>query len=153
MARVDYFQIEKEIQTVLKDDADLAGVAVLIEEELTFAEGNIILIELDRRDAPDDLQSISAGQRTRFLLQISLWCWGFGYERERAMEQRDDLLGKVEVALLKHRAAQPGNAFGGEVTSFWMQGGDFENRRTTDSDRFLSGASIDLICDVTATSV
>ena len=151
--RVDYFQIEKEIQTVLMADTDLAGVKVLIEEELTFAESNIILIELDRRDAPEEMQSISAGQRTRYLLALSLWCWGFGYEREKAMENRDDLLGKVEVSLLKHRSAKQGNAFGDLVAAFWLQGGDFENRRTAESDRFLSGAQIEVICDVTATSV
>lgn len=151
MARVDYFQIEKEIQKVLQADADLEGVAVLVEEELTFAQDNTVLIELNRRDAPDDKQSLSAGQRTRYDLALSIWCWGFGFERETAMENRDDLLGKVEVALLEHRAT--GNNLNGEITAFWLRGGEFENRRSTDSDRFLSGAEIEMICDVTATSV
>ena len=146
MARVDYFGIEEAIKSILDADADLAGVEVLIEEELTIQRGNVVGIYLDDRDAPNEDQSLSAGTRTRFNVRFSIWCWHFGVGRDRRvpMEQRDDLIGKVEIALMKERTLND------TVNSSWLEGGEFLSGPDPTGNQFMSGASVMLIADVTA---
>ena len=148
MARVDYFNIEEAIKTILDADADLAGVSVLVEEELTVQRGNVIGIYLDDRDAADADQSLSAGTRTRFNVRFTIWCWHFGVGRDRRvpMEQRDDLVGKVEIALMKERTLN------GTVTTSWLEGGEFLSGPDPTGNQFMSGASVILVVDVTGTT-
>ena len=148
MARVDYFSIETAIKTILDADADLASVSVLIEEELTVQRGNVIGIYLDDRDAAEQDQSLSAGTRTRFNVRFSIWCWHFGVGRDRRvpMEQRDDLVGKVEIALMKERSLNS------TVDTSWLEGGEFLSGPDPTGKQFMSGASIILVADVTGTT-
>jgi len=148
MARVDYFSIETAIKTILDADADLAGVAILIEEELTVQRGNVVGIYLDDRDASDPDQSLSAGTRTRFNVRFSIWCWHFGVGRDRRvpMEQRDDLVGKVEIALMKERTLND------TVNMSWLEGGEFLSGPDPTGNQFMSGASIILVADVVAST-
>lgn len=147
MARIDYFSIEEAIKTVLDDDADVTG-SVLIEEEITIQRGNIIGIYLDDRNAADEDQSLSAGTRTRFNVRFTIWCWHFGIGRDRRgpMEQRDDLVGKVEIALMKKRTLND------TVTMSWLEGGEFLSGPDPTGNQFMSGASIILVVDVTGTT-
>jgi hypothetical protein len=151
MARIDYFDIELELKDILESASLLSeGVnapTILIEEDLAFQRGDIIQILLSRRDAPDELQTLSASGRTRYLLTISIWCYGFALTRRDAMRKRDDLVGKVEIVLQSNRTLND------KVGSSWFGGGDFENRRESpEEDAFLSGAEIELVCDVSAVS-
>ena len=148
MSRVDYFTIEEAIKSILDADAIVSAKAILIEEELVFERGNIIGIYLDDRQAPDELQSISAGTRTRFLVSFSLWCWHFGVGRDRRvpMEQRDDLLGNVEIALMKVRNLND------TVNTSWLLGGEFLSGPDPTGKQFMSGAQIILVADVTAST-
>jgi len=148
VARVDYFAIETQIKTILDAEASLSGTSVLIEEELTFERGNIVGIFLDDREAPEELQSLSAGTRTRFLVTFSIWCWHFGVGRDRRvpMEQRDDLVGNVEIALMKERTLN------GTVNMSWLAGGEFLSGPGETKNQFMSGAQIILIVDVTAST-
>ena len=148
MARVDYFNIEEQIKTILDDDADLSDVDILIEEEISVQRGNVIGIYLDERDAPDDEQSLSAGTRTRFNVRFSIWCWHFGIGRDRRvpMQQRDDLVGKVEIALMKKRTLND------TVNMSWLEGGEFLSGPDPTGNQFMSGASVILVANVTGTT-
>ena len=146
MPRINYFNIETQIKAVLDADSNLTGTAVLVEEEIAVQRGNVIGIYLDDRSAPSELQSISSGTRTRFFVQFSIWCWHFGIGRDRspAMQARDDLVGKVEIALMGNRTL---NA---TVNTSWLEGGEFISGPDPTGDQFMSGAQVRLTVDVTA---
>ena len=146
MARCDYYAIENAIATILRADATLAGVSVIVEDEVAVQRGSIIGIYLDDRDAPMDLQAIAAGTRTRFNINFSIWCWHFGVGRDRTvvMQQRDDLLGKVEIALMNNRTLS------NTVTMSWLNGGEFISGPDPTGNQFMSGAQIRLTVDATA---
>ena len=150
MSRIDYYEIELELKDILESAPELSvavrEVTVIVEEDLAVQRGDIIMIDLSRRDAPDELQGLSAGTRTRYLLNISVWCYGWGLETKVAMRNRDDLVSRVEIVLQNNRT------LGGKVSTSWISGGEFENRRSDTEDQFLSGAEIELVCDVTAVS-
>lgn len=145
MARVDYFAIEEAMAKQLRDDDTLFGVTILVEEELKMGKEDSVIIYLDRREAPADLQTISAGQRTRFNLNFTVNCFTFHLDKQVAMENRDDLIGKVEVALMKD------HTFGGTVTGAAITGGDFDTA-SDGSAGFMSAASIEITARATATT-
>ena len=146
MSRVNYFEIENQIRAVLAAATDLAGVTILVEEEIAVQRGNVVGIYLDDRSAPSELQSISAGTRTRLLVQFSIWCWHFGIGRDRrpTMQARDDLVGKVEIALMGNRNLNS------TVNTSWLEGGEFISGPDPTGDQFMSGAQVRLTVDVTA---
>mgnify|MGYP001566743466 FL=1 len=146
MARINYYNIEAQIKAVLDADANLTGTTILVEEEIAVQRGNIVGIYLDDRSAPSDLQSISAGTRTRLYVQFSIWCWHFGIGRDRrpAMQARDDLVGKVEIALMGNRNLND------TVNTSWLEGGEFISGPDPTGDQFMSGAQVRLTVDVTA---
>jgi len=152
MARIDYHDIETGIKAVLEADAALTGVTVEVEREFPFGGADVppwVGIYLESRAAPEDMQSLSAGTRTRYLLRFSLWCMRFSIESvEKAMELRDDLLGDVEIVLMKDRT------LGGKVSVSWLEGGDMASAQLP-SDMgagFLAGAEIVMVADVTGTA-
>ena len=145
MARFDYFQLERDIQTKLQADAGLAGVTILVEENVSFFENDHVIIHLKRREVPDEMQSFSAGTRMRMLLRLELVCVSFAFELAVARENRDDLVGKVELALMGDR--QFSNSL--QVNSSWIEGGEFEDG-TTGEKQLYSLATIDLVVDVVA---
>lgn len=144
MARVDYFEIEKRMAEAFEADSRTQGAKVLIEEELSFHDKDIILIELDRRDAPPEMQSLAAGTRTRFELQVAVWCYGYALKKEDAMRARDKLVSQAELVLMENRQLD------GKVNTLWLTGGQFENRRNSAGAGFMAGAEIAVTCDVTA---
>lgn len=145
MARVDYYALEEAIRTQLKTTATLADTTILIEEEVMMQPGNVVVIYLDRRDAPADEQVISAGRRTRFNIKFTIACYHSGLDKSVVMEQRDDLLGKVELALMAD------NTFSNSVDASWIEGGDFENARNQGGTAgFVSVGTIELIAQVSA---
>jgi hypothetical protein len=150
MPRVDYFAIESGIETVLNADATLAGVTVAVEDELVFgaATSSWVGIYLDRRDAPENRQRLAAGQQTVFLLRFVLWCWEYSLEGiAKAIQRRDDLMGKVEVALMKQRTLN------GTVTTSWLEGGEMPSGRVPGQTGWASGGEIRLVAEVKATTI
>ena len=146
MARVDYFAIEEAIRTQLKADTDTVKSHILIEPDAAQlpAGGDAIAIYLDRRDAPQELQNLAAGLRTRFLVTFSIWCFHFALMQKAEFEKRDDLVSQVELALMTDRTLS------GAVDTSWLSGGEFFNSRTNDQDIFMLGAEVILTCQVTA---
>ncbi len=150
ITRIDYYAIEEAIKAVLDGDATLssAGVLVLIEEQIIFdveARGGWVVIYAERRD-PSNESGISAGQRQRYAIRFSLWCWAYSLEGTKdAMERRDDLVGNVEVALLGNRSLS------GAVHKTILGGGDLAGGPLPqDMGGFVAGAEIILTAEATA---
>lgn len=144
MARVDYFAIEQAIQQVLLADEDLRDrVTVLVEAGVTPEREPLVVIHLDRREAPANLQTLSAGTTTHLRLRFSILCYSYALEVAELMRLRDDLTGKVEVALMRNPT------FNGAVELSWLEGGEFETPAKSD-EGFAMWAEVALVADVTA---
>ena len=143
MARVDYYSIEKAIQTVLKADPDMADVDVLVEQDVQLGQNPTVAIYIESRSAPANLQRISAAKRTNFQVIFTLACFGFSLDIEQAMKLRDDLMGKVETALMKNPSLN--NA----VSFSYLSGGQFEN--ATANNSFIARGDVTLVAEVSAT--
>ena len=150
MARVDYYAIETQIKSILDADSNLTGTTVSVEGEILFSAEQTpwVGIYLERREAPASLQTLAAGQRTNFLLRFSIWCWSFSLESiTKAIQQRDDLLGKVEISLMSNRT------LGNLVRKSWLEGGEMPSGRMPDNTGFVSGAEIILVAEGVASTV
>lgn len=145
MARVDYYALQEAVQQTIRDDEDVHA-PVLIEEELLFRETDTVVVYLESRTAPEGRQTISGGQRTRFLIRFSIWAFAYSLEGIRAAsEQRDDLMGRVEIALMRDRQLK--NL---AITS-WLEGGDFQSALGgEDGGEFMAAGEVVLIADAKA---
>ncbi len=146
MSAIDYWAIRTAIRTVLKRDENLDNVYIHIEEEFIFGVESTpaVIIYLDGREAPDDMQSISAGKKTRYLLTFSLWCYEYNMESVAlAIKARDTLIGNVEIALLRDHSLES------TVTKSWLEGGGMFSARTEEG-QFFASAEVILVADVTA---
>jgi hypothetical protein len=117
-----YFAVEKAIRDVIAADPELSGVRVFIEADLVFAAESApaVYIYATGREAPANEQRLMAGRRTDFLLNISLWCVAWSLDStERAAMQRDSLIERVELALMRDRS------LGGVADTLWLDGGEF----------------------------
>lgn len=123
----------------------MAGVTVLLEQEVVFERGNVVVIYLDRRDS-EATQVIAAGTRHRYDLQFSIWCFHFALDITLSLDQRDDLVGNVEIALMKDRTLQ------GTVDDSDLAGGEFLNGRTPEEGGglFFAGAEVRLVAQAVA---
>lgn len=144
MARLDYYQIEQDIATQVRDDAAMSGVTVDVEQEPDFVEDKKVIIYCINREAPEELQSLSAGLRTRYYVTYVAVCIAAALRLKDAMEARDDLLSNVELALMKDRTFA--NA---QVKTSWLNGGDFDNARDGDEGLFNAAAEIEIVVDAT----
>jgi hypothetical protein len=147
--RVNYYAIERAVQEILTKDDELANVRVTIEEELLFgAEATPwVGIYLDSREAPANRQRISAGRSTLYLVRLALWCWQYSLESvAKAIELRDDLVGKVEVVLMRHRTLKE------TVHMSWLEGGELPSARVPERTAWMSGGEIRLVAQVEATT-
>lgn len=120
MARVDYWGIEQEIRTVILANADVAatsGIQVLVEEEISMHRTPTVVVTLEGRSAPDDLQTLSAGQRTRLFLDVVILVHFYAMEVSEAARLRDTLIGNVEIALMNNRTLN------NLVSNLWLTGG------------------------------
>ena len=152
MARIDYFGIEEAIVETLKADGTLGKVQYKIEEEVVMSKAPLILINLASRELADDNlgQPIAAGTRTRYLLNFSIWVYAFHLGGPAdAAKVRAELLGKVELALMKNRTFN-WDGEGDRVGSSWLAGGEFQTGPATGQRGFVSGAEISLIAEATA---
>lgn len=138
MARVDYFDIQAEIKTILDADAGVSGanINIEIERDMNFsARFPACFIYLDSRSAPPDEQRLAAGTRTDFILRFSLWVFGINLNTlADACHQRDDAIGLIEIALMKNRTLS------NKVNALWLDGGEFLTGNTDNG--FISGGEI-----------
>jgi hypothetical protein len=143
VARIDYHGIEESVRDVILADATTSDVRILIEEELTMDRGRTVRVQLVSRDAPEDMQSLTAGLRTRFLITYSVTCFFFALEVSEAARGRDDLIGQVELALIAQRQLRRS-----DVKMIWLEGGDFDQGGA--GSGFYAGGEILLIVDAEA---
>ena len=141
MARLDYYDIELEIKDVLESDSDIKEITVIVEDAPEFAEAIApwIGIYLESREAPSSLQKLSAGTITEFRLRFSIWAWTYSLESiESAIKARDELLGKIEIALMKARSTRD------KLQASWIEGGEMLTARIkSDAGQgFMSGAEV-----------
>jgi hypothetical protein len=150
VARADYYAIAEAVKAALEADGDLTGVRITIEEELLFgAEATPwVGIYLDRRDAPVGSQRINAGQSTIYLLRFAIWCWEYSLEGvAKAIQLRDDLVGKVEVALMRERTLR------GAARMSWLEGGELPSAKIPGQSGWASGGEIRLVAEAEAKTV
>ncbi len=145
--RVDYYSILTAIRDAIIRDTEVERhdpaitQRVYIERPL-FLEPPAIFVYRDRRDAVEGNQRISFGQRVDYDLQISIWCMEGDFESAEAASRRcDDLLGKVEVALLADRT------LGNTVNTIILTGGEFVSG---EDNGFYSAAEIALVARIHA---
>ena len=137
---VDYNAIEESMQAIIQDDPQLGDVSVLIEEELTFQEGSVVIIYLDRELSPAEMQSLSYGQRNRVLLSFDVWCCHYGMERQAAIRERNKLRAKVLLALMRDTSWRQ------SVESCWSEGGEFMTVKVETG--FMACSSITFMAEV-----
>lgn len=121
MARIDYANIARQIKAVLEADAALAGTLVTIEKDvlLGFERTPWANIRAVRR-APTAEQPIFAGKITKYHVTYAVECWESSLEGpEVAARLRDDLIGKVEIALMGNRTLN------NSVEMLVLDGGEF----------------------------
>lgn len=146
MAKVDYYGIVNEIGTILSTDTELLGVQITIEDEPPLDSGPWVAVYLESR-TPTPGQSMSAGTRTRYQLRMSVWCWQFSIESTgRAAQLRDELVGKVEIALMKNRTLND------KVGSIWLDGGQLlsEQIKSDSISGFIAGGEVVVLAEVVA---
>jgi hypothetical protein len=146
LARIDYYAIEQAIQTQLA--AALTTARVLVEEPFQHAIADttrIVSVFLEGR-VPHNDQVLAAGTHERMLVKLSIWCAVFHMESlQVALEQRDDLIGEAELALMADRT------LGGVVDSSWLEGGELFASQGQNFP-FVAGGEIILIADISAVS-
>lgn len=144
MARIDYWAIEQALKDTL--EANLNGVSVRVEEEMIFgAEATPwVGVYLERRESPDALQTLCAGQRVRYRMTFSVWCWAYALEMAVAMRERDDLLGKLELILMANREWHE------QIEMSWIGGGELPSARLEQNAAFVCGGEITVIADASA---
>ena len=145
---VDYWGIREACAAVLRDDPDMFGVTVQVEEEfmLSAEQAPVVVVYLEDRIAEPAEQRISAGMRTDFQLHFNIWCGDCDFGGlPLAIKKRDDLIGKVEVALMRQRTLN------GAVGKLWLNGGQLYDARTNDAG-FLAWGEVRLTASVIATT-
>ncbi len=150
MPRIDYADLEDQVVAILRADADVGGaspaIPVLVEDE-TFpsemAVSGLAVVFLERRDGR--VYPAAASSRMQMRIRFSVWCYGFQLDNiETAARLRDDIVGKVELALMKKPTLN------GKVTVSFIEGGDFETSK--EGGGFLSGGEVVLNADAWATT-
>ena len=148
MAKVAYAAIRDTIKTVLEGDARTNVARIYIEEEPQFGLADaqkIIAVFMDRRRAPADQQSLSAGKRTRFFLDLLFVVAFFDMESfKAACDGRDALLGDLELVLMDNRTLS------GQVSTLYIEGGEFYSAKDSQATTFVAVAEINVTVDVTA---
>lgn len=140
MPRISYYGIAAKIMDVLRNDPDVAETAkqiTLMEDQPRAAEMMpwIGIYPINRASPPN--QPIAAGSRHRFNVNYEIWVYAFSINGvEDAFLHAEDLLGMVEVALMKHPTLD------GMVDFISLTGGDFDNARTDAA--FVMGGSVQL---------
>lgn len=148
MAAINYNAVATGIQTTLNAAASLASATIVIEERFpwTVELTPWIGIYFDRRDAPDDLQTLSVGSATRLLLRYRIVCVQHSLVGlEEAISLRNTLLGNAEIALITDRTLDD------SVSMSWLEGGDLDDGQDP-NDNWMAVGEILLTADARMTT-
>lgn len=145
MARIDYYDIANEIAGILSADSELSGVTVAVESDHELGVGLFVGVYIDRRESPPDEQQISAGTRERYILYVTLLCRAYSLDSiSDAIRRRDDLVGKVEIALMGNRTLN------GKVGGLWLEGGALPSGKDESGSGYISEGEIIVAARVSA---
>lgn len=157
MARIDYNAIGEAIRELLVTDPQVSpatGAPIIeLEGNAPFSDQGAIDAErtpyvgiyLTGRDAPADDQRLRAGQTTTMRLRYTLLVVTYAADGvESAIRARNDLIGKVEVALMTDRT------LGGTVDFHVLDGGDMPSARV--GNGFAAFGDVLVTAQTTATT-
>lgn len=147
MPKVDYWNIREKLKEILEGDSSLNGVNIEIERNTLIASENCpwLNIKMTGRVAEDDEQVIASGQKTKFIVSMMIDAKEYSRESpQEAIRLRDDLIGKVEVVLMKNRT------LAGAIDYLWILGGDMDQADTEKG--YVSTGDISINMRVTATT-
>lgn len=148
MSRVDYYDIATELAEVLIADSTMEGVQVTVEDDAPLDSGPWVSVFIENRSTPSG-QPLAAGTKTRFQIRFGIWCWQFSLESIGvASRLRDDLVGRVEIVLMKNRTLN------NKVSHSWLEGGDMMSERIQNDNAsgFIAGGEIIMIAEITAST-
>jgi len=151
MAKIDYYQLGLDIQSLLRGDSSitLSDKQILVEST-SFPDPSInpfVNITIVGRDAPDNEQTISASTRIEMLVQVRIVVAAFDAQEIRnAIERRDDAIGDIELVLV----ANPDLNVPSKVNHSWITGGELETG--AESNFYIASGTIDLTVNMTATT-
>ena len=166
MSEIDYFTIEEDLATILKNDSTLKAKAnggelgnqdLFVDVEEPFAAMSdrtpLCGIYLDSWETNPEDERIAAGTKFLTRLNLELWLWEFALDSKEGARLRDRLSKKVKEVLRAPANRKINNSV--QITTF--QGGDFDNAKekrtgtgggTTGEIGFFKGVSIKLQVEV-----
>ncbi len=120
MAAIDYYGIETIVQsTIISEMGSGSLVNVTVEVTQPMDTRPWVAIYLKNR-VDSDIQVCAGGTIKKYSLEFSIWCWGWSLNNPAdAARARDELIGDVEIALMKNRK------MGGAVDNGTIHGGEF----------------------------
>lgn len=101
-ARLNVYTTLEAVETLLKATEGLEA-DIIVGDEISFGRERALAVICNGYRAPQAEQMLAAGLRARLKLDISVWCFGMALNSREAMEHRDDLLGRVMLALMADR--------------------------------------------------
>lgn len=119
MSAIDYYDIKETIKEILDADADFTAQVSIEEDVVMNPLEPQLLIQLTNRRYSDADQSLSAGRKSRYDLEFFLTLHVTSFEKAQAIRIRDDLMGFLELALLRN------HTLNGKVITSWIGGGEF----------------------------
>lgn len=146
MAKINYYGVQVLLKDYLNADLNAEATVVAIELEPDNVEIDrcpYVGIYLTNRDPPED-EPIATGLIQRYTIRIELWCWQANLNRQQAFEDRDNLIGDVEIAIMNIRKNKDLGVLG-----FRLLGGEFESY--PDEQMYIAGGSIILEFETQAT--
>jgi hypothetical protein len=144
MAALDYTAIETELADIVQ--AGLPGCRVLVEDDLVFGaeDSPQIVIFFERRDlAPN--QRLAAGRRVDYHLRFSIWVWVNGLEARAAAVMRNEIIGKLELILMRDRTVRD------MVETGWIEGGEMANAKDPQNTWYIAGGEVVFVAVTNAT--
>ncbi len=123
MAKINYQGILQALKAILDADSRTAGNIIDVEQDPQFGMGErsnkAAALSLVSRYSQDG-QSLAAGTRHTYFVNISVWVYGFSVQSfEEAAKLRDDFMGDVELVLMSNRTLSA------NVTMVELEGGKF----------------------------
>lgn len=147
MPKIDYYSIESELSEILKADATLDGVHITVEDNTDMEGGSWVGIFLLGRELTEG-QPLAMSTRIRYRLNFLILCWDYSLDSiADAIQKRDDLIGKVEIALLKNPTIN------NLVNYSFLEGGELESAQLEETAGFIAGGEIRLRAELTASTV
>ena len=133
----DYSAAKEAMRAQIAGAVTLAPSLVTVDAEFTFCENWVGIYAGARR--LEDSYNVTDGKRTRYAVEFEVHCWAFSMDASGARARRDELLGQVELAILRDRT------FGGVLETCSIGGVQFDSGASSDAPgAFWAGARLTL---------